>query len=57
MREKEAENLLEEVNSCKLPYLAKETDIQVQEVHRVLNKFTLLLRCIIIKMLNMKDKE
>jgi len=37
-RVKEAENLLEEVIAEKLPNLGKETDIQIQEVRRSLNK-------------------
>uniref|UniRef100_A0A9L0R9P5 L1 transposable element RRM domain-containing protein n=1 Tax=Equus caballus TaxID=9796 RepID=A0A9L0R9P5_HORSE len=58
-RDKWAENLFEETTVKNFPNLRKETDIQVQEVHRAPNKMNTKRptpRHVIIKMFKIKDK-
>ena len=60
MREKIAENLLEEIKVENSPNLGKETDIQGHEAQRVPNKMNpkrSTPRHIIIKMEKVKDRE
>nr|KAF6374323.1 hypothetical protein mPipKuh1_009544 [Pipistrellus kuhlii] len=59
-REQDIEGLLEEIMTENFPYLVKEIDLQVQEVHRTANKRNpkrTTPRHIIIKMPKAKDKE
>ena len=59
-REKEAESLFREIMAENFPNLGKETDIQIQESQTVPNKMNLkrlILRCIIIKLSKVEDKE
>ena len=59
-KEQEIENLFEKIMKENFPKLEKETDIQVQEAHRVPNKLDpkrTTRRHIIIKMPKVKDKE
>nr|KAF6374157.1 hypothetical protein mPipKuh1_009396 [Pipistrellus kuhlii] len=59
-REQDTENLFEEIMTKNFPYLVKEIDLQVQEVHRTSIKRNLKRttpRHIIIKMPRAKDKE
>ena len=54
------ENLFEKIMKENFPNLAKEIDIQAQEAQRISNKLNPKRntpRHIIIKMLNVKDKE
>ena len=58
--EQEIESLFEQIMKENFPNLVKETDIQVQEVHRIPNKLDpkrITPRHIIIKMTKFKDKE
>ena len=58
--EQEIENLFEKMMNENLPNLAKELDMQVQEVQRVLKKLDPrrnTSRHIIIKLPKIKDKE
>ena len=58
-REKEAENIIEDIIAEKFPNLGKETHIRVQEVQRVqyrINPKRTTARDIVIKMAKIKDK-
>ena len=59
-REKEIENVFEEIMAENFPHLKKETDIQEQEAQRIpnnMNQNRPTPRHIIIKMAKVKDKE
>ena len=59
-KEQDIRNLFEKIMKENFPNLVKETDMQVQEAQRVLNKMDAkrpTLRHIIVKMPNFKDKE
>ena len=59
-KEQEVGNLFEKIMNENVPNLVKETDMQVQEAHRVPNKMDAKRptpRHIVIKMPKVKDKE
>ena len=59
-RDKGGENSCEEIIAEKFPNLGRETDLQVQEAQRVLNKMNPkrpTLKHILIKISRIKDKE